>query len=326
MSSPHEPVSFGLISTADVNRRILEAAGESDHFDVVAVGSRSRERAEEYAREHGIERAYGSYDEVLEDQDLGAVYIGLPNSMHVDWATRALDAGKHVLVEKPLTRRAADAERLFEAAETRGRVVSEGFMWRHHPQTAKLRELLDSGVIGRPRIIRASFSFHLERRRGAEDTRFASDLDGGALMDLGCYCLSAIRFVAGEPERYRGEQVVGASGVDVSFAATLRMPDDVLAHFDCSFVAPTRHELEIVGEDGSILVPEPWTIESPTLELRRDDDQVEHIEVEDADSYRLEVENLVDAMRGEGSLLLGREDAVAQARGIEALYRSAESA
>ncbi len=317
-------VRWGILSTAQINEHVLAGARASDAVDVVAVASRDGARAQAYAREHGIERAYGSYSELLEDPGVEAVYIPLPNALHVDWTVRALEAGKHVLCEKPFSRRAAEVERAFDLAESAGLVVSEGFMWRHHPQTARLSALLAEGAVGALRVVRAAFSFPLEASRGGDDTRFDPALDGGALMDVGCYCVNAIRLLAGEPVRAHAEQVVGASGVDVVFAATLRLPGDVLGQFACGFVLPARHGLEVVGEEGSLVVPDPFHVRSPLIELLRDG-EVERITVEPADSYRLELENVSGAIRGEAPLLLGREDAVGQARTIEVLYRSAES-
>jgi predicted dehydrogenase len=143
-------------------------------------------------------------------------------------------------------------------------------------------------------------------------------------MDVGCYCLSAIRLVVGEPERFQGQQVIGPSGVDVCFAAALSFPDERLGHFDCGFVLPSRGELEVVGEEASLFVTDPFHARSPEIELRRGNG-TERIVVERANSYRLELENVADAIRGEGPLLLGREDAVGQARAIDALYRSAST-
>ena len=315
-------VAWGLMSTAPINDRILEAAKESDLAEVVAVGSRDAERAKGYARERGIPRAHGSYDELLADAEVEAVYISLPNGLHVEWTLRALEAGKHVLVEKPLSRRAEEVERVFDVADSAGLVVSEGFMWRHHPQTAKLVQLLEEGTIGALRLVRVGFSFPLEIDRGPNDARFSAELDGGALMDLGCYCISAIRLVAGEPASLAGKQVVGPTGVDVIFTGSFTHADEVLSHFDCSFVVPRRAELEVLGEEGSLFLTTPFVITSPGIELRRDGD-VKQVVVEQADSYRLELENVGAAIRGEEPLLLGREDAVAQARTIEALYESA---
>jgi D-xylose 1-dehydrogenase (NADP+, D-xylono-1,5-lactone-forming) len=318
-------VRWGILSTARINDEIIGGAAESDRVEIVAVASRDAGRADAYAREKGIERSYGSYEELLEDPDIEAVYIPLPNGMHIPWTMRSLEAGKHVLCEKPLSRRADDVVRAFDLADSAGLVLSEGFMWRHHPQTKRLGELLQEGTIGRLRVVRASFSFELASRHGPDDTRFDPELDGGALMDVGCYCISAIRFAGGEPERMQAEQVLGESGVDVVFAATLRLAGDTLAHFDCGFVLPSRDEVEIVGEQASLFLDDPWHARSPVIELRRDG-EVERIEAGRANSYRLELENVCDAIRGEGELLLGRDDAVGQARAIEALYEAASEA
>ena len=313
-------VRWGFLSTAKINDLVLAGARESDDVEVVAVASRDQGRAEEYARERGIERAHGSYEALLEDPEVEAIYISLPNSMHVEWSIRALEAGKHVLCEKPLSRRATDVERAFDAAERAGLHLTEAFMYRHNPQTARLVELVEGGAIGRLRLVRAAFSFPLDN---PENVRLSAELDGGGLMDVGCYCVSGVRLLAGEPSEVYGTQVVSASGVDELFTGTLRFPGDVLAEIDCGLVLPVRDELEAIGEEGSIFLDDPWHCREPVLELRTADG-VERIELERQDSYRLELENLSDAIRGRAEVLLGREDALGQARAIEALYRSAE--
>jgi D-xylose 1-dehydrogenase (NADP+, D-xylono-1,5-lactone-forming) len=315
-------VRWGLLSTAPINLKLLAAAEQSDRAEVVAVGSRDAARAESYAREHGLARAHGSYDALLADEEVDAVYVSPPNGLHIEWTMRALEAGKHVLCEKPMSRRADEVERAFDLAESRGLVLSEGFMWRHHPQTERLLELIRGGAVGPLRLIRAAFSFPLAIERSPRDARFDPELDGGAMMDVGCYCVSAIRLFGGEPESVAGEQYVGPTGVDVVFAGTLRQADGVVSHFDCGFVVPRRAELELIGEDGSLFVTKPFVITEPGIELRRDG-AVEQIVVEHVDSYLLELDNVSSAIRGEATLLLGRDDAVAQARTIEALYRSA---
>jgi xylose dehydrogenase (NAD/NADP) len=313
---------WGFMSTARINRLVLEGARETDRADVIAVASRDTGRAQAYARDHAIERAYGSYEALLEDSDVEAVYIPLPNSMHFEWTLRALEAGKHVLCEKPFSRHSEEVERAFDVADSAGLVLSEGFMWRHNPQTATISELLAEGAIGRLRVVRVAMSFQLAAVHGATDVRLQPELDGGALMDVGCYCVSAIRLLAGEPERAKGEQVVGESRVDVVFAGMLACADGVVGHFDCGFVLPRRDELEAIGEAGTLFVPDPFHVASPGIELRRQDG-VEQIALERANSYQLELENIADAVRGDAPLLLGRDDAVGQARTIEALYRSA---
>jgi xylose dehydrogenase (NAD/NADP) len=240
--------------------------------------------------------------------------------MHVAWSVRALEAGKHVLCEKPLSRRSEEVERAFDVAERNGRLLTEAFMYRHHPQTARLVELVRSGAIGRLQLVRAAFSFPL---REAGNVRLSAELDGGSLMDVGCYCVSGARLLAGEPERVYGEQVVGSEGVDVLFTGAMRFPNGVLAEIDSGLLLPNRDELEAIGEAGSLFLDDPWHAHEPTLELRREEG-VERIEVEKADSYRLELEDLAAAIRGEGAPLLGPADALGQARAIEALYRSAD--
>jgi predicted dehydrogenase len=311
---------LGLLSTAAINDLILAGAGE--RVRVVAVASRDRARAEAYAREHGIERAHGGYEALLADDDVDAVYVSVPNSLHVEWSVRALEAGKHVLCEKPLTRRPDDAEAAFDAADRAGRVLMEAFMYRHHPQTRRVAELVRGGAIGRLRTIRAAFSFPLD---DPANIRLSSELDGGSLMDLGCYCVSGARLLAGEPERVTGEQEAAPSGVDLSFYGTLRFPGDVVAQFRSSFALPSRQELEAIGEDGSILVQAPWRTDFPGDLLIVRGDDVEAIPPDPADAYRLELENLADAVQGVAVPLLGRADALGQARTIEALYRSAAS-
>ena len=312
---------WGIISTANINQLVLAGARESDRVDVVAVASRDRARAESYARENGIERAYASYEELLADPDIDAVYISLPNSLHVEWSIRSLEAGKHVLCEKPFDRRPDQVERAFDAAERADRLLVEAFMYRFNPQAAKVKELVEGGAIGALRLVRAAFSFGLD---DIENVRLAADLDGGALMDVGCYCVSGSRLLAGEPETVFGEQHIGATGVDVLFVGTMRFPGDVLGHFDCGFVLSGRDELEVVGDEGSLFLDDPWHAHTPVIELRRERG-VEEIVLQPENSYRLELENLSDAIAGRAEPLLGREDAVGQARAIEALYRSAET-
>jgi predicted dehydrogenase len=313
-------VRWGFLSTANINDKLLPGAEASPGLDVVAVASRDVGRAEAYARERGIQRAYGSYEELLGDPEVEAVYISLPNSMHVDWSVRALEAGKHVLCEKPLSRHPQDVERAFDAAEKAGRILMEAFMYRHNPQTKRLVELVADGVIGRLRLVRAAFSFPLD---DASNVRLDAELEGGGLMDVGCYCVSGARLLAGEPESVYGEQVAAAFGVDELFTGTLRFPEGVLAEIDCGLVLPVRDELEAIGEEGSIFLDDPWHCRTPVLEMRREDG-TERIELEPVDSYRLQLENMSAAVRGGEEPLLGCEDALRQARVIEALYRSAD--
>ena len=314
------PFQWGILSAANIaRRRFVPGVQVSAEGQVAAVAARDGDRARHFAAELGIPRAYGSYEELLEDTEIEAVYIPLPNNLHVEWSIRSIEAGKHVLCEKPMSRRASEVEAAFDAAEQAGRVLSEAFMWRHHPQARRLRELIADGAIGELRLVRAAFSYALYDET---NIRLRADVDGGALMDVGCYCISGSRLLAGEPERVYGDAWYGPSGTDWVFAATMRFAGNVIANFDCGTALPERDELEAIGSEGSLFLDDPWHCNRPVIELRRNG-STERIELEPADSYRLELENLSDAIRGEGELLLGREDALGQARALEALHESA---
>ncbi|HEY7396989.1 MAG TPA: Gfo/Idh/MocA family oxidoreductase [Gaiellaceae bacterium] len=316
-----EPVTWGIVSTADINRLVIPGAHASPKVELLAVASRDETRAREYAQKWEIERAYGSYEALLADPDVEAVYISLPNTMHCPWSIRALEAGKHVLCEKPLSRDVAEVEAAFDAAERTGYLLSEAFMYRHNPQMRRLMQLIADGAIGELRLVRSAFSYALYDE---ENIRLRTDLDGGALMDVGCYCVSGSRLLAGEPETAYAQAWFGPTGTDWVLTGSLRFPGDVLATFDCGTALVNRDELEAVGSEGSIFLDDPWHGRKPVIELRRDG-EVERIELEREDSYRLELENLSDAIRGEAPLLLGREDAVAQAHALAALHESAVS-
>ena len=172
-----DPVRWGIVSTALINRLVIPPAQASEKVDLVAVASRDQARADDYAREWGIERAHGSYEALLEDPDVEAVYISLPNSLHCPWSIRALEAGKHVLCEKPMSRREAEVGEAFDVAERSGRFLMEAFMYRHNPQTRKVEELVGSGAIGDLRAVRAAFSFSLD---DPQNVRLRADVEGGA--------------------------------------------------------------------------------------------------------------------------------------------------
>jgi xylose dehydrogenase (NAD/NADP) len=311
---------LGLLSTARINELLVAGARQAPGVEVVAIGSRDLARAEAQAQALGVPRAHGSYEALLADPDVEAVYVALPNSLHVEWSLRALRAGRHVLCEKPLSRHPDDVERAFDAAERGGLVLAEGFMWRHHPQARRLVELLEE--IGELRLIRASFSFLLKR---SGDLRLQKALEGGALMDVGCYCISAARLLAGEPIAFSAQQVQGADGVDVRLTGLLRFAGDVLATIDCGLDLAARDELEVTGTRGVLWLDDPWHCRSPAIELRRADGSVERIAVEPLDPYACELEDFAAAVAGERAPRYGREDAVAQARAIAAIYASAEA-
>ena len=307
------PIRWGILGTGDINRRLLPGARESKELEVVAVGSRSGERAQAFAAEMGIPRAHGSYEALLADPDVDAVYICLPNSMHHEWTMRALAAGKHVLAEKPYTTNPAEVTEAFDAADRARLVLCEGFMWRHIPQTQRLRELLPS--LGELQTVRGSFSFRLENLL---DIRMNRSLAGGSLMDLGCYCVSAARLLSGEePDRVYAESVVGPTGVDVRMTGILHFPGGVTAELNCGFttdhIEPGGHRNPGLGPAAR---PVPRRPRRDRPRRRRDPDR-------DAEPLSPGAREHRRRHPGEAEPLLGRADAMGQARALEALYRSA---
>jgi len=321
---------WGVLSTANIGRTLIEASRAATHAEVVAGARGDAGRGRAFAGELGLKASFGSYEELLASEAVDAVYVPLPVSLHAEWTVRALAAGKHVLCEKPLATSPEDAARCFDAAEAAGRHCVEGLMWRHYPQTTLARRLIADGAIGRLAYARAALSVGV----APGDIRRSVELGGGALGDLGCYCVSGIRLFAGEPERMYADQVAdGPDGVDLRLAATLRMPGDVLAQFDVGLDLTRRDELELVGTDGRLTVPDPWLCRASHLELFRDGDR-ELVLVDpdgtlgltdpEHDVYRIELDTVSAALAGGGEPPFGRADAVAQATVLEALHRSAE--
>ena len=306
-------IRLGLLTTAGINRAVLGARADDASFDVVAVGSRDAAHARAYADEWGIERAHGSYEELLADDGLDAVYIALPCALHHDWTMQALAAGKHVLCEKPYTRRPEQVDQAWDEAERRGLVVTEAYMWRHSAQTRLLRDLLPS--VGEVQSVHAVFSFPLTND---DSVRLVPELGGGALLDVGCYCVSAARLVTGEePSHVHGEPWFGRGGVDERFAATLRFPGGVVATLQCGFTGGPLNAIEVVGSGGWLRVPQAF-VNPPGLVVVNG----EEFRVEPGNHYRAELEDFCAAIRGERVVLNDRPEMLGQARVLDALLRS----
>jgi xylose dehydrogenase (NAD/NADP) len=313
---------WGLLGTARINRMVIPPLRSSAGNRLLAVASREPTKAAAYAKEWGIERSHGSYEALLADPEIDAVYIPLPNHLHAPWTVRAARAGKHVLCEKPLALSVAEVDTMGAAAREKGVVLAEAFMYRHHPQTLKVKALVDGGAIGRVRFVRGTFSFPLSR---PDDVRLRPEWGGGCLWDVGCYPLSFTRYLLGaEPVEVTGAQVLGPTGIDETFAGQLVFPDGVLAQIDAGFRSPLRTGIEIAGSEGTILVRQPWRPEGLPIVLTRGSD-TEEIVVGGEDRYLLEIEELADCVR------TGREPRVSLAESrsnvaaIVALLESARS-
>lgn len=317
------PLRWGMISTAAIGDELIPAFRRARDNELVAVASRERTRAEAYARQHGIPEAHDSYSGLLEDAQIDAVYIALPNALHGEWVRAALEAGKHVLCEKPLTPTAAEAETLFALAKERRLVLAEAFMYRHHPKTLRVRELLSDGAIGELRTVRCSFSFKVAEP--ASDIRYSVDLAGGALRDVGSYCVSFATFAADdEPADIQGYARRASTGVDEAFYGTLGFGKGVTAQFDCALDVQLNLGATLVGSGGFMHIPMPWYAhrEPLAIYLHRNG-AVKEIATPGDNAYLLEIEDLACAARGMREQRISAQETVRNLRVIERLRDAA---
>ncbi len=315
-----EKVKWGVLGCASfARRRTIPAMLESPSVELVGVASRTREKAESFRAEFNLMRAYGSYEEMLLDPAIQAVYIPLPNGLHAEWTIKAMESGKHVLCEKPFTSNAAQAQQVAAAAAKAGVAVMEAFMWRFHVQHLQARAAVERGDIGPLRLVRASFSFTIPRK---SNVRLDPELAGGSVLDVGCYPISAARFYFGEEPTH-----AYASGckrpefeVDMRVAGVLAFPQGE-ALMDCAFTLPYRTNLELVGESGIITIPKPWLPDAEaTLTINT---RVEKLPVEN--QYVREFEHLSHCIANGTTPLYGPDDAVRQMKVVDAVHRSLET-
>jgi predicted dehydrogenase len=288
---------WGILGPGRIAPRLVRAVAGSPRSTLAAVASRDRDRAAAFAGRHGIPRAYGSYEALLAAPDVDVVYIALPNHLHAPWTIRALEAGKHVLCEKPLATSVEEVDAIAAAAGRSGRIVAEGFMYLHHPQLLRAVELARSGALGRLELVAASFSFFLTH---ADDPRVDPTMGGGSLWDVGCYPVSLARRIAGEePDRVGAFARFDDLGVDRTFIGQLHFPGGLLAQFDCGFAAPDRERVEIVGSDATLVLDSPFLPAPdgpmPAVTMWRGRDATP-VDVPSIDQYQAEVEDLTAAI------------------------------
>lgn len=319
-------VRWGVISTAKIGAKAVNPAIQaSSNGKLVAVASRDEARAEAFAEEHGIPNAYGSYQALLDDADIDAVYNPLPNSLHKEWTIRAAERGKHILCEKPLALNAAECREMEAAASANGVKLMEAFMYRFHPRTERVFEMMRSEAAGDLKQIRSTFTFLLDR---PGDIRWDASLGGGALMDLGCYCVNVSRTLAGcEPVEVRAMANFADSGVDKQMAGTLRFEDGLLAHFDCALTMERTEVYHLQGTGGHIRVLDAFLpgTEDAVIEQFDTEDNLTPLPVSGADEYLLMVEHFADCILNDGSPRYTAEEAALNMRVIEALYESARN-
>jgi predicted dehydrogenase len=317
---PISRLRWGLLSTARINKALLVPLRTSKRNQLLAVASRSQDKAGEYARKNKVKRAYGSYADLLADPDIDVIYNPLPNHLHAEWTIKAVQAGKHVLCEKPLALSLAEVDAMSAAAEKYGKVVAEAFMYRSHPQTLKVREMVASGKLGRVKLVRGSYTYP---GTDPDNYRWKPEMGGGGLWDVGCYPLSYTRLVLGaEPVEVFGWQVTGPTGVDEVFAAQLHFPEGVFAQFDCSVKIPYHVFMEIVGDEATLIVPNPYNPGvKETLYLTRAG-KVETIAVKGTEPYIGEVEDMADAILLGTPPRVSLTDSRANTAAILALFES----
>ncbi len=288
-------LNWGLLSTANINRALITPLRASPCNRLTAVASRDLAHAQAYAAERDIPRAFGSYEAMLADPDIDVVYISLPNSLHAEWSIKAMQAGKHVLCEKPLAVTLAEVDAMTATARSTGRVLAEAFMYRHHPQTLKVKELVEGGVIGRLLVIRGGFTFPLTN---PANVRLIPELGGGGIWDVGCYPISFIRTIAGAaPVEVFGWQEVGDSGVDMVFTGQMRFPNGVVGQFDSGFRSPERMLMEFLGSEGALSLTNSFKPGlNAQINLLRNDGTTETITVPGQELYIGEVEDMYDAI------------------------------
>jgi len=334
-----QTVQWGILGCARIAATaLIPGIKDSANGEIRALASRKLEKAKEYARKFDIPRTYGSYEELLEDAEIQAVCVPLPNSLHKEWTIKAAEKGKHVLCEKPIACCAADAQEMNEACRANGVLLMEAFAQRFHPQYQKVQELIEEGRIGRILRITAAMSRSVYP---GDDIRMNPSLGGGALMDLGCYCINTARHLVGsEPVSVFATQEIGQGGVDERTAGTLYFPEGEILQFDTNLYLDDKHFEQgctVFGERGNIYIPQPFSqveilrfgrMVETTLFItdhRIGSRQTEKVRIEAVHQWRLEQEFFADRVLTGRTIELPGENGVANMRAIDAVVQSART-
>jgi predicted dehydrogenase len=312
---------FGILGAARIAARALvPGIQNSSNAELVAVAARDGARAQAFAKEHSIPVALEGYQALLERDDIDAIYNPLPNDGHSPWSIKAMEAGKHVLCEKPVGMNALEAASMLEVSKRTGKTLMEGFMWRFHPQVTRAKEIVDSGVLGDIKLIRSGFSFMLT---DSGDIRWVKSMGGGGLLDLGCYNVNATRLFAGrEPSSVYGVADYSGTDVDLHFAGILEFGEGLRGVMECSFGQPNRQHLEIVGTKGILEIDKFVLPENEIGEIRVNGVSEKTVA---ADKYQLMVEQFVRAARGEEPLAYDMNNSIGNMKVLDALEKSARS-
>lgn len=320
-----QKIRWGLLSTANINRRIIPAIHASKYGELTAIASRDQEIADAYAETTKIPYAFGSYQAMLDSDLVDVIYISLPNHMHAEWSIRAMQAGKHVLCEKPMAVSLAKIDAMIDASQRYQRVLAEAFMYRHHPQTRIALEWVRNGSLGEVFLIQGVFNFMLTRQ---EDYRRVPELGGGCLWDVGVYPLSFAQYLLGCPPLYvSASQWIGESGIDETFNGQMHYPGDRMAQISSSFRSPFYTHIEIIGTQGRISLNRPFAsmdCERRMIYFPKDGNPIE-IPVPEQELYIGEVEDIHAAIMDGTPTRISLEESRNHVRTVLALYQAARS-
>ena len=326
-------IRWGILGNATIARKcVIGAIQKSRNGLVHALGTRSPADAAEVAAENGIGNVYDGYNAVLADPAVDAVYVPLPNHMHLPWTLKALSAGKHVLCEKPLACNVGEARVMADRAKETGLLLMEAFMYRFHPRSQHIKQIVDQGVIGKPCLVRSAFCYHMDDDilQSGGNARLKPDMGGGALLDVGCYSVSVARWLMGaEPKAVQAQAGYHSAGVDLHLVGTLRFEEEKLAVLEASFISALQQTYTVVGSDGAIDLPHdafiPWEKDA-VYTLRKKDEEVGEVHViQGADEYQLMVEHFSDAVLGRTVLDHAPDESIANMRVLDALSEAAKT-
>lgn len=297
-------VRWGILGNATIARKcVIGAIQKSRNGLVHALATRSPADAAEVVAENNVRNIYDGYDGLLADPAVDAVYVPLPNHMHLPWTLKALSAGKHVLCEKPLACNAREAREMAARAKETGLLLMEAFMYRFHPRSRHIKQIVDQGNIGKPCLVRSAFCYHMDddTLQSGANARLKSEMGGGALLDVGCYSVSAARWLLNaEPTAVQAQAVYHPAGVDMHLVGTLRFEEEKLAVLEASFISALQQTYTVVGSDGAIDLPHdafiPWEKDAVYTLRKKDEEVGEEYVIQGADEYQLMVEHFSDAV------------------------------
>ena len=312
---------WGILSTAAITEQLIPAIKNHKQSEIVAIASRNISKADEAARQWKISRSYGSYQALLDDPNIDIVYIPLPNHLHLEWTLKAARAGKHVLVEKPIALSVDEVDQMAAAARDNHVIIQEGFMYRFHPQTVKVNELMADGVLGELRFMRSGFQ-HIHNR--ADDYRLKPEFGGGVLWDMGCYPVSFFQMITGSaPIRVTANKQVGQTGIDRAFFATMHFLKNVTSQLAISFDLPSYANVELHGTEGILFVSSPFKQRGPTGIILKRGKGFQNFSFNTKDPFTAEVESMAQAVYGEAEVVVSLHESRRTVSTIRMLHEAA---